>query len=142
MCFRGRSHLQQIQPTGAPYGLSRLGTHTHTRSLHSQKRAAILPKRNQLRSLRVPTPTARIQGVTVEADVAVDVVETTTAAAEETVNYLLTPTPQPAGPLPVTTLPKVAIGPILLGRIFDHVLQPSLSLIPRHVLTYTSCIYT
>jgi hypothetical protein len=34
------------------------------------------------------------------------------------------------------------IGPILLGRIFDHFLLPSMPLIPRHVLTYTSCIYT
>jgi hypothetical protein len=36
----------------------------------------------------------------------------------------------------------LGIGPILLGRIFDHVLQPSLSLATRYVLTYTSCIYT
>jgi hypothetical protein len=28
-------------------------------------------------------------------------------------------------------------GTVLLGRIFDHVLQPSLSPIPRHVLMYT-----
>jgi hypothetical protein len=37
---------------------------------------------------------------------------------------------------------SLGIGPILLGRIFDYVLQPSLSLVTRHVLTYTSCIYT
>jgi hypothetical protein len=37
---------------------------------------------------------------------------------------------------------SLGIGPILLGRIFDYVLQPSFSLVTRHVLTYTSCIYT
>jgi hypothetical protein len=49
-----------------------------------------LPQRNQLRPPRVPTPTARKQGVTVEADVVMTVdMEETTAAAKETVNLLL-----------------------------------------------------
>jgi hypothetical protein len=34
----------------------------------------------------------------------------------------------------------LGIGPMLLGQIFDHLLLPSLPLIPRHVLTYTTCI--
>jgi hypothetical protein len=52
-----------------------------------------LPQRNQLRTLQVPTPTIRIQKVTLEADmipvVALDIVETTMAVAKETVNSLL-----------------------------------------------------
>jgi hypothetical protein len=41
--------------------------------------------------------------------------------------------------LPFRTI-FLGIGPILLGRTFDHVVQPSLPLFLGHVLTYTSCI--